>query len=83
MYTVAEGVKQDPVRRWSLPDRVFFACGVCHILAYAFLKANPRSSFAPLWIKPSKVVHGRPHRGGTRRYGLRLSWLFKLERSGT
>jgi hypothetical protein len=58
MYTVAEGVKQDPVRRWSLPDRVFFACGVCHILAYAFLKANPRSSFAPLWIKPSKGFTG-------------------------
>jgi hypothetical protein len=62
MYTVAGGVKQDPVRPWSLPDRVFFACGACHILAYAFLKANPRSSFAPLWIKPSKGVHGQPHR---------------------
>jgi hypothetical protein len=22
--------------RWALPDRVFFACGACHILAYAF-----------------------------------------------
>jgi hypothetical protein len=40
MYILANGsVKQDPVRRWSLPDRVFFACGACHILAYAFLKA--------------------------------------------
>jgi hypothetical protein len=58
MYTVAGGVKQDPVRPWSLPDRVFFACGACHILAYAFLKANPRSSFAPLWIKPSKGFTG-------------------------
>lgn len=24
--------------RWALPDRVFFACGAGHILAYAFLK---------------------------------------------
>jgi hypothetical protein len=24
--------------RWALPDRVFFACGACHILAHAFLE---------------------------------------------
>jgi hypothetical protein len=58
MYVVADGVKQDPVRRWSLPDRVFFACGACHILAFAFLKAYPQSGFAPLWIKPSKGFTG-------------------------
>jgi hypothetical protein len=54
MYVVAPGVKQDPVRRWSLPDRVFFACGACHILAYAFLKTYPDEGFALLWIKPAK-----------------------------
>ena len=30
--------KSDAVMRWALPDRVFFACGACHILAYAFLR---------------------------------------------
>ena len=29
--------KSDPLMRWSLPDRVFFACGACHILAAAHL----------------------------------------------
>jgi hypothetical protein len=58
MYVVAGGVKQDPVRRWSLPDRVFFACGACHILAYAFLKAYPSCGFAPPWIKPSEGFTG-------------------------
>jgi hypothetical protein len=58
MYVVADGVKQDAVRRWSLPDRVFFACGACHILAHAFLKAYPTSGFAPRWIKPAKGFTG-------------------------
>ncbi|MGI9626793.1 MAG: hypothetical protein ACR2QM_08155 [Longimicrobiales bacterium] len=44
--------KKDPERRWALPDRVFFACGACHILAYAFLQTYPDASFLPLWIKP-------------------------------
>src|SRR5262245_39834753 len=58
MYIVDPGVKQDPARRWSLPDRVFFACGACHILAYAFLQAYPRSGFAPVWIKPTHGFTG-------------------------
>lgn len=58
MYIVADGVKQDPLRRWSLPDRIFFACGACHILAHAFLEAYPAAGFAPLWIKPSKGYTG-------------------------
>lgn len=77
-YVLAAGVKQDPVRHWLLPERVFFACGACHILAYAFLKAYPRSGLAPLWIKPSKGFTGN-HIVVVRRYGLRLSWFFKLE----
>lgn len=32
MYLLKPGIKEDPVRRWNLPDRVFFACGACHIL---------------------------------------------------
>src|SRR5713226_1148799 len=31
MYIIDKSVKNDPVRRWALPDRVFFACGACHI----------------------------------------------------
>jgi hypothetical protein len=58
VYVVADGIKQNPVRRWSLPERVFFACGACHILAYAFLKAYPQSGFAPLWIKPAEGFTG-------------------------
>ena len=58
MYVVTAGAKQDAIRRWSLPDRVFFACGACHILAYAFLQAYPRSGFTALWIKPAKGFTG-------------------------
>ena len=58
MYVLAPGVKQDPVRRWLLPDRIFFACGACHILAHAFLEAYPTSGFAPLWIKPAQGFTG-------------------------
>jgi hypothetical protein len=58
MYVLAPGVKEDPVRRWSLPDRVFFACGACHILAYAFLKAYPRAGFTALWIRPAHEFTG-------------------------
>ena len=53
MYRLAKGVKQNPVRRWNLPDRAFFAAGACHILAYAFLERYPEAGFAPLWIKPA------------------------------
>src|SRR5262249_16909344 len=53
-----KGGKRDPVKRWGLPDRVFFACGACHILAYAFLKTYPGSGFAPLWIRPIEGYTG-------------------------
>ena len=67
MYKLAKGIKQDPARRWALPDRVFFACGACHILAYAFLEKYPDRGFSPLWMKPAEgftgnhifVIHGR------------------------
>ncbi len=38
--------------RWALPDRVFFACGACHILAYAFLQRWGRPEMHAVWIKP-------------------------------
>jgi hypothetical protein len=50
--------KRDPAKRWALPDRVFFACGACHILAYAFLKAYPNRGFAPIWIRPRQGYTG-------------------------
>ncbi len=53
MYILPPGIKEDPVRRWALPDRVFFARGACHILAHAFLDAYPASKFAAIWIKPA------------------------------
>ncbi|WP_246878893.1 hypothetical protein [Thalassospira sp. ER-Se-21-Dark] len=40
--------KNDPVMRWNLPDRVFFACGACHILAHAFLKRYGTDDMTPL-----------------------------------
>ena len=50
--------KRDPVRRWALPERVFFACGACHILAYAFLNAYPDSGFSAVWIRPTPGYTG-------------------------
>ncbi len=52
MYTTSKVPKSDLAGRWALPDRVFFACGACHILAFAFLETYPSSGFAPVWIKP-------------------------------
>lgn len=47
------GAKRDPIKQWALPDRVFFAAGACHMLAYAFLEAYPDAGFEPMWIRPS------------------------------
>jgi hypothetical protein len=44
--------KNDPIKRWNLPDRVFFACGACHILAHAFLEKHATKAMHPLWIRP-------------------------------
>ena len=66
MYILAPGIKGNAVRQWSLPDRVFFASGACHILAYAFLNAYPNCSFAPIWIKPARGFTGESHRSGAR-----------------
>ena len=34
------------------PDRRFFACGACHILAHAYLERFPDGRFRPFWIRP-------------------------------
>ena len=59
MYKLrTKGGKRCPIINWALPERVFFACGACHILAYAFLKAYPDSGFTPVWIRPLKGYTG-------------------------
>jgi hypothetical protein len=58
MYRLRHGIKKNPEKRWALPDRVFFACGACHILAYAFLRRFPDSAFRALWIKPAPGFTG-------------------------
>ena len=50
--------KHDAARRWALPDRVFFACGACHILAYAFLQRLGRPDMQALWLKPNAGFTG-------------------------
>ncbi len=45
--------KADPAMRWRLPDRVFFACGACHILAYAFLERYGAAGRDLIWIRPA------------------------------
>lgn len=47
------GAKRDPIKQWVLPDKVFFAAGACHMLAYAFLDEHPDSGFEAFWIRPS------------------------------
>jgi hypothetical protein len=50
--------KQDPKKRWALPDRVFFACGACHVLAHAFLERHDAPSMRALWLKPDPGFMG-------------------------
>ncbi len=58
MYVISSDKKRDPVARWNLPDRVFFAAGACHILAFAFLERFGNSGYRPLWIKPAPGFAG-------------------------
>jgi hypothetical protein len=50
--------KRDPLKNWELPEKVFFACGACHVLAYAFLTNYPNYGFAPIWIRPKRGYTG-------------------------
>ena len=50
--------KADQAMRWALPDRVFFACGACHILAYAFLDEYGGRNRQVLWLKPGPGFTG-------------------------
>lgn len=52
MFRPKPGTKQDPVRRWALSDRAFFAHGACHILAGTFLLDPPCPGFRAERILP-------------------------------
>ncbi|WP_338719751.1 hypothetical protein [Devosia sp. XK-2] len=45
MYRLKPGIKKDMVRRWALPDRIFFGYGACHILAGVYLAEEPLTGF--------------------------------------
>jgi hypothetical protein len=53
MFLLKRSVKRKPEVQWALGDRQFFACGACHILAYAFLEKYPGRGFEAVWIKPA------------------------------
>jgi hypothetical protein len=52
--------KRDLKKRWALPERVFFACGACHILAYAFITRYNLPDATAVWIKP-RIGHRGNH----------------------
>ena len=58
MYVLKHGIKKDPVRRWALPDRIFFGHGACHILAGAFLEDPPLEGFHAERIVPAEGFAG-------------------------
>ena len=58
MYALKAGVKQDPHRRWRLPDRIFFGHGACHTLAGVFLKYPPLAGFYAERIIPADGFGG-------------------------
>ena len=58
MYHLDQSVKRDPVRRWALPDRIFFGHGACHILAGTYLLMEPLSGFHAEKITPADGFWG-------------------------
>jgi hypothetical protein len=58
MYVIDRAKKLDPVINWSLPDRVFFACGACQVLAYVAVQTYGAVGFRPLWIRPKPGFRG-------------------------
>ena len=58
MYILKSGIKKDPVRRWMLPDRIFFGHGACHILAGTYLLHPPVAGFYAERIVPADGFPG-------------------------
>lgn len=56
---------RNPEQRWGLPERVFFACGTCHIWFMHSLERYQIPIAQAVWIKPSRfsgqshLRHGR------------------------
>ncbi len=58
MYVLKPGIKQDPFLQWSLPDRIFYGHGACHLLAGVFLERFPETDWSAVWVKPSNGFRG-------------------------
>lgn len=58
MYWLKPGIKNNPERRWRLPDRIFFGHGACHILAGVFLDMKPLPGFHAEKITPHEDFAG-------------------------
>lgn len=58
MYVVDRAVKTNLARFWSLPDRVFFACGACQVLGYAAFERHGALGFRPKWLRPAAGFRG-------------------------
>lgn len=58
MIFIDADIKNDPIKRWELPDKLFFSNGACHILAYAFLVRYPNENFKSIWIRPKSEFKG-------------------------
>lgn len=58
MYFLKPGIKQDPIRRWNLPDRIFFGYGACHILAGMYLKKFPSENLKAVMVVPAEGFIG-------------------------
>jgi hypothetical protein len=58
MYVIDPAIKRDPARQWALPDRVFFACGACQVLAYAAVRRHAGGGFRACWIRPAPGFRG-------------------------
>ena len=58
MYVLKPGIKADPQRQRSLPDRVFFGYGACHILAGVFLDQPPLPGFYAERVVPTEGFLG-------------------------
>ncbi len=58
VYRLKPGIKRDHVRRWALPDRIFFGHGACHILAGIYLADAPLPGFYAERIIPRDGAPG-------------------------
>jgi hypothetical protein len=58
MYRLKPCIKENPQRRWQLPDRIFFGHGACHILAGVYLETAPLTGFYAERIVPNEGYAG-------------------------